>query len=74
MDKNNHEMVYMLAQQMGTTFNPLIQNTTQTKQQMAAQMTQISNFFGVPQAPRQLRRERVVENQGEILEKDPTIN
>lgn len=64
----------MLAQQMGTIFNPLIQNTTQTNQQMAAQMTRIAYFFGVPQAPRQLQREQVVENQGAILEKNPAIN
>lgn len=36
MDESNHEMVQMLANQIGTIFNPLIQNTTQTNQQMAA--------------------------------------
>lgn len=41
---------------------------------MAAQMTRITDFFEVSQAPRQLRKERVVENQGAILEEDPTIN
>lgn len=59
---------------MGTIFNPLIQNTTQTNQQMAMQMTRIADFFGVPQTPQQLWREHVLENQGAILEEDPTIN
>lgn len=36
MDKSNHDIVQMLAQTMGTILNPLIQNTTQTNQQMAA--------------------------------------
>lgn len=39
MDESNHEMVHMLSQKMGTIFNPLIQNTTQTNQHMVAQMT-----------------------------------
>lgn len=52
MDESNHEMVHMLAQQMGTIFNTLIQNTTQTNQQMATQMTRIAYLFKVPQAPR----------------------
>lgn len=52
MDESNHEMVQMLANQMNTIFNPLIQNTTQTNQQMTTQMTRIADFFGVPQPPR----------------------
>lgn len=51
MNESNHEMVQMLAQTMGTIFNPLIQNTTQSNQQMAAQVTHIVDFFGVPQPP-----------------------
>lgn len=73
-DESNHEIVHILAQKIGIIFNPLIQNTTQRNQQMAAQMTRIVDLFGVPQAPRQLRREWVVENQGAILEEDPAIN
>lgn len=74
MDESNHEMLRMLSQQMGTIFNPLIQNTTQTNQQMTTQMTRIADFFGVSQAPRHLRREHLLENQGATLEEDPTIN
>lgn len=59
---------------MATIFNPLIQNTTQTNQQLAAQVTRLADFFGVLQAPRQLQREWVIENQGVVLEEDPTIN
>lgn len=74
MDKSNHEMVQMLAQTMGTIFNPLIQNTTQSNQQMAAQMTCISDFFGVPKPPRHPQREWLRENQGLAIEDDLTIN
>lgn len=37
-------------------------------------MTRIANSFGVRQSPRQLQREKLVENQGATLEEDPTIN
>ena len=74
MDESNHDMVQTLAQTMGTIFNPLIQSTTQANQQMAAQMTRIADFFGVPQPPRPPQREWIRENQGAILEEDVTIN
>lgn len=57
MDESNHEMVNRFAQEISTILNPLIQNTTKINQQMATQMTRIAYFFGVPQAPRQLRWE-----------------
>ena len=74
MDESNHDMVQMLAQTMGTIFNPLIQNTTQSNQQLAAQMTRIADFFGVPQPPRQPQREWIRENQGLVFGEDVTIN
>ena len=74
MDEGNHDMVQTLAQTMGTIFNPLIQSTTQANQQMAAQMTRITDFFGVPQPPRPPQREWIRENQGVILDEDVTIN
>lgn len=74
IDESNHEIVQMLANQMNTIFNPLIQNTTQTNKQIAAQMTHIVDFFGVPQPPRHPQREWMIENQGVALEEDPTIN
>ena len=36
MDESNHEMVQMLTQTLATVLNPLIQNTTQSNQQMTA--------------------------------------
>lgn len=48
MEESNHEMVQMLTQIIGTIFNPLIQDTSQTNQQMEVQMTRIADFFGVP--------------------------
>ena len=65
--KNNHKTVQMLAQTMGTIFNPLIQNTTQANQQMAAQMTRITDFFSVPQPITPTQSEWVRKNQGVIL-------
>lgn len=74
MDESNHEMIQMLAQTIGTILNLLIQNTTQSNQQMAVQMTRIADFFGVLQPHRHPQRERVRENQGLTIEDDFTIN
>lgn len=52
MDKSNHEMVQMLDNQMGTIFNPLIQNITQMNKTMEVQITCIDDLFGVPQPHR----------------------
>ncbi|XP_057421488.1 uncharacterized protein LOC130715404 [Lotus japonicus] len=48
MDDSNHEMVNMLAQQIGTVFNPFIQNTNESYQQLTRQMGRIADAFGVP--------------------------
>lgn len=50
MDKSNHEMVHMLTQQIGAVLRPLIQNSTQSYQQLATQMTRIGDFLGDPRA------------------------
>lgn len=51
MDESNHYMVNMLTQQIGIVFNPLIQNTNYTYQQLAHQMGRIAYLFGAPQVP-----------------------
>jgi hypothetical protein len=74
MDDSNHDMVNMLTQQIGTMFNPLIQNTNQSYQVLATQMGRIADFFGGPQLPVQqpLQRippripEQVVKNRVEV--------
>jgi len=71
MDESNHDMVQMLTQQMGAVFNPLIQNTTQTNQVLAAQMTRIADFFGVPQTR---HRGQVIHNPVVAVQEEPTIN
>lgn len=48
MDESNHEMVQMLTQTLATVLNPLIQNTTQSNQQMTTQVAQMSKFLGIP--------------------------
>lgn len=48
MDESNYDMVNMLTQQTGTMFNPLIQNTNHSYQQLAHQMGRISDLFGAP--------------------------
>ncbi|XP_057452397.1 uncharacterized protein LOC130744220 [Lotus japonicus] len=48
MDDSNHEMVNMLAQQIGTVFNHFIQNTNESYQQLTRQMGRIADAFGVP--------------------------
>ncbi|KAK2422544.1 hypothetical protein QL285_033071 [Trifolium repens] len=53
MDESNDDMVNMLTQQIGTVFNPLIQNTNQSYQLLANQMGRIADFFGAPQAHNQ---------------------
>ncbi|CAJ2679325.1 unnamed protein product [Trifolium pratense] len=51
MDESNHEMVNLLTQQIGTVFNPLIQNTNESYQMLAFQMSRIADFFGTPPPP-----------------------
>lgn len=50
MNESNHEMIHMLTQQMGTILRPLIQDSTQSYQQLATQMTQIGDFLRAPRA------------------------
>jgi hypothetical protein len=46
IDESNHEMVNLLTHQIGTVFNPLIQNTNDSYQMLAYQMGRIAEFFG----------------------------
>jgi len=48
MEDINHEMVNQLTQQIGTIINPLIRDTNNSYQALAAQMERIANFFGAP--------------------------
>lgn len=50
MDESNHEMIHMLTQQMGTILRPLIQDSTQSYQKLATQMTRIGDFLWAPRA------------------------
>ncbi|XP_050875892.1 uncharacterized protein LOC127079548 [Lathyrus oleraceus] len=43
-------MVHVLTQQMGTILRPLMQDSTQSYQQLATQMTRIEDFIGAPRA------------------------
>lgn len=49
-DESKHEMINMLTHQIGTIFNPLIQNTNHSYQLLANKMGRIANFFSAPQA------------------------
>src|SRR3954466_14343977 len=51
LDKNNHEKVNALTQQMGTVFTPMINNTNQSYEILAGQMARIADFFGAPPQP-----------------------
>jgi hypothetical protein len=53
MDESNRDLVNMLTQQIGTVFNPLIQNDNQSYQLLATQMGRMADFFGAPQVPNQ---------------------
>ncbi|MCH80091.1 hypothetical protein A2U01_0000853, partial [Trifolium medium] len=53
MDESNHEMVNLLTHQIGTVFNPLIQNTNESYQMLAYQMGRMADFFGTPQPQHQ---------------------
>ncbi|WJX18504.1 hypothetical protein P8452_08296 [Trifolium repens] len=55
MDESNHDMVNLLTQQIGTVFNPLIQNTNDSYQMLAYQMGRIADFFGTPSLQNQPR-------------------
>lgn len=74
MNESNHDMVNTLTQQICTTFNPLIQNTNQSYQQLTTQMNRIADFFGVPQAQVrpivQPQLTRPIQNKGIVLEEN----
>ena len=55
INKSNHEMVNLLTQQIGTVFNPLIQNTNQGYYALTTQMGRIAYFF----APQQIVYQRI---------------
>ncbi|KAK2388886.1 hypothetical protein QL285_062523 [Trifolium repens] len=59
MDESNHDMVNLLTQQIGTVFNPLIQNTNDSYQMLAYQMGRIADFFGTPPPQTQPRINQV---------------
>ncbi|PNX54366.1 hypothetical protein L195_g047984 [Trifolium pratense] len=61
MDESNHEMVNTLTSQLGTVLNPLINNTNDSYQLLAGQMSRIADFFGAPLVPNQPFRP--VQNQ-----------
>lgn len=67
-------MVQMLTQTLTTVLNPLIQNTTQSNQQMTTHMARMDDFFGVTQPHRHPPRDGIRENQGVTFEEDPTVN
>ena len=48
MDDSNHELVNMLTNQMGTVFNPVLQESAETNRQVANQLTRLCNFLGAP--------------------------
>lgn len=50
MGASYHKMVNMLTHRMSIVFNPLIYNTNHNYQQLAYQMGQTADFFGVSQA------------------------
>jgi len=47
IEDTNHEIINMLTQQIGTVFNPLIQQTHNRYQTLTDQMGRIVDFFGV---------------------------
>lgn len=49
MNESNHEMVKMLTHQTVTMFNPLIQKTNHSYQQLTQQMGRIADFFSALQ-------------------------
>ncbi|PNX77757.1 hypothetical protein L195_g033728 [Trifolium pratense] len=61
MDESNHEMVNTLTSQLGTVLNPLINNTNDSYQLLAGQMSRIANFFGAPPVPN--HPFRTIQNQ-----------
>ncbi|XP_050897107.1 uncharacterized protein LOC127103915 [Lathyrus oleraceus] len=48
MDDSNHELLNILTNQMGTVFNPVIQESAETNRQVANQLTRLCNFLGAP--------------------------
>ncbi|XP_058788296.1 uncharacterized protein LOC131662505 [Vicia villosa] len=69
MDDNNHELVNMLTNQMGTVFNPIVQELTESNRQVVDLLTRLCNYLGAPQTtgrqPPQAHRQVVVHTPTE---------
>ncbi|MCI13231.1 hypothetical protein A2U01_0034347, partial [Trifolium medium] len=62
MDESNHEMVNTLTQQLGTVFNPLINNTNDSYQILANQMFHHHPSNSDPSQPPPLQRTRTEQH------------
>ncbi|AES60329.1 hypothetical protein MTR_1g043730 [Medicago truncatula] len=64
MEDNNHEMVNMVTQKIGTVINPLIRDTNNSYQTLSTQMERIANFFCAP--PTQNVRPVEIPAEGQV--------
>jgi hypothetical protein len=53
MEESNHEIINLLTHQIGTVFNPFMQDTNRSYQAFATQMERIANLFTPPQPVQQ---------------------
>ncbi|XP_050890253.1 uncharacterized protein LOC127095628 [Lathyrus oleraceus] len=75
MDDSNHELVNMLTNQMGTVFNPVIHESTETNRQVANQLTRLCNFLGAPaRQMAQVVRQTILVQVEIRVTKDETVH
>lgn len=51
MDESNHELMHMLTQMMTTLFNPIMENTHTSYQDLTRQIGRIADVFRAPDDP-----------------------
>ncbi|XP_058741295.1 uncharacterized protein LOC131613663 [Vicia villosa] len=78
MDDSNHDFVNMLTNQMGTVFNPIMQESAESNRQVVDQLARLCNFLGEPrtlgrQTPRANRHEYIPVRMGVDQDENETI-
>lgn len=48
MDKRNHDIVHIITNKIGNMFNPFLENTIRSYQQLTHQMGKIADLLGAP--------------------------
>jgi len=73
MDESNHDMVNLLAQQIGTVFNPLIRDTNRSYQALLTQMGRIADFFAPSQPVTQIQNRQLLRLVEQMVQRQQPV-